>query len=62
MSTTNNSAPRRDGSFGYREALDEVLADLTATERRRVQAERAARLARYRRRSVLVDPRGLALA
>jgi hypothetical protein len=62
VSTSNESARTRDETFGYREALAEVIAELAASERRRAEAERAARRARWQRRSVLLDGRGLALA
>jgi hypothetical protein len=62
VSTSKNSVPRREASFGYREALAEVSAQLTASEARRLQAERTARRRRWQHRSVLVDERGLALA
>ena len=62
MSTSNESARTRGETFGYPEALAEVIAELAASERRRVEAERAARRARWQRRSVLLDERGLALA
>jgi len=46
--------------FGYREALAEVIADLTAREIERLEAERGARRARWQRPARLIDDRGLA--
>ena len=55
-------SPRKgDENFGYREALAEVTAQLAASEQRRVEAERAARRASWRRGPALLDARGLAL-
>ena len=62
MSTGNENADGRGEAFGYREALAEVIADLTASEHRRLEAERAAQRARRQRRPALLDERGLALA
>jgi hypothetical protein len=45
--------------FGYREALAEVLADLTAREIERLEAERAPRRVRWQRPARLIDARGL---
>jgi hypothetical protein len=62
MSTGNENPDRHGEVFGYREALAEVIADLTACERRRLEAERAVQRARWQRRPALLDARGLALA
>ena len=61
--STNNDQPRQSAeAFGYRGALAEVTAELAALNARRLDAERAARRARWERRPVLLDERGLALA
>jgi hypothetical protein len=44
---TNDVRAMPPTGFGYREALAEVLADLTAREIERLEAERAARRARW---------------
>ena len=57
-----NERPRPRGeAFGYREALAEVIADLRASEIRRLEAERATQRARWQRPPTLLDARGLAL-
>jgi hypothetical protein len=56
---TNDITVMAVTSFGYREALAEVLADLTAREIKRLEAERAARRARWQRPARLIDDRGL---
>ena len=42
MSRSNENPQTRERAFGYSEALAEVIADLTASEARRLEAERAA--------------------
>jgi hypothetical protein len=61
MPAVNDRFPTAAEPFGYREALAQVIADLAASEVKRLQAERAAWRARCERRSVLLDERGLAL-
>jgi hypothetical protein len=56
VSTSNDSPRQRGQVFGYREAVAEVMAELAASNARRLEAERGAR------RSVLVARRGLAVA
>ena len=60
MSTSNENPQTRERAFGYPEALAEVIADLTASEASRLEAERAARRTRWPRRPVLLDERGVA--
>ena len=61
MLATNDVRAMTPIRFGYREALSEVLADLTAREiKRLLEAERAARRARWQRPARLIDDRGLA--
>ncbi len=62
MSATYDRFPRTEQSFGYREAVAQVIAELAAAEVKRLEAERAAGRTRCRRRSMLLDERGLALA
>jgi len=62
MPATTGRIPTADEPFGYREALAQVIAELTAAELKRLEAERAVWRARCRRRSRLLDERGLALA
>ena len=60
---TGNENPDSHGEpYGYHEALAEVIAQLTVSEQRQLEGERAARRKRYQRRSALLDERGLALA
>ena len=56
MSTCKDSPRQRRVTFGYREAL----AELAASNARRLEAERAARRERWELRSLLLDQRGLA--
>jgi hypothetical protein len=60
VSRSNENPQTRERAFGYPEALAEVIADLTASEARRLEAERAARRTRWPCRSVLLDERGVA--
>lgn len=60
MLASNDVRAMTPTGFGYREALSEVLADLTAREIKRLEAERAARRARWQRPARLIDDRGLA--
>lgn len=62
MPVTTRRIPTADQPFGYREAVAQVIAELAAAEVKRLEAERAAWRARCRRRSQLLDERGLALA
>ena len=62
MPATTDFIPTAAEAFGYREALAQVIAELTASEATRREDERAVWRARCRRRSLLVDDRGLALA
>lgn len=62
MPGTKHSFPTANEPFGYREALAQVIAELTAAELNRLEERRAAWRARCRRRSLLLDERGLALA
>jgi hypothetical protein len=62
MLDTNDHALTVKASFGYREAIAQVTVELAAAEINRLETERAAWRARCRRRSVLLDDRGLALA
>jgi hypothetical protein len=62
MPATNHCFPMAEEPFGYREALAQVIADLTESEAKRLEVERAVWRACCQRRSTLVDERGLALA
>jgi hypothetical protein len=62
MPVTSCSFPTIDAPFGYREALAQVIAELAASELKRLGAERVAWRARRHDRSVVLDERGLALA
>ncbi len=62
MSATYDRIPTTEQSFGYREAVAQVIAELAAAEVKRLEAERAAWRVRGQRRSGLLDERGLALA
>ena len=62
MFKANENPDGDQESFGYREALAEMIVQLTVAEQRRLEAERASRRAQRRRRPALLDERGLALA
>ncbi len=62
MPATNDRVTRTEQPFGYREALAQVIAELAASEAKRLEAERAVWRARCERRSVLLDARCMELA
>jgi hypothetical protein len=62
MPATNDRLPTTEASFGYDEALAQVIAELAESEARPLEAERAVWRARYPGRSLPLDQRGLALA